>query len=198
MNALARNAQRSSVPLLLVCLSPAIAAAHPLIGSPDSFLGGLAHPLGGLDHLCAMIGVGLWAAQRGGRAIWLMPLAFLAVMAIGGLVGMLGVTLPMGETGIVASVLILGCLIAAAVRLPLVASAGLVGLFALFHGHAHGLEAPAASAGLLYGLGFIAATALLHGLGITLGYLTARPSTTWFTRYAGAAIALCGIYLCIS
>jgi urease accessory protein len=195
MNAIIRTARRSSVPLLLVCLSPVVASAHPLVGTTDRLLSGLAHPLTGLDHLCAMIGVGLWAAQRGGKAIWLMPLAFLGVMAIGGLVGMAGVSLPMAESGIVASVLILGCLIAASVRMPLAASAALVGLFALLHGHAHGVEAPAVAAGLLYGLGFLASTALLHGLGVGLGLLTARSSSVWLTRYAGAAIALCGVYL---
>ena len=127
--------------ILLVVFSPSIAAAHVGVGPAGGLVSGLAHPLGGLDHLCAMIGVGLWAAQRGGRAMWLVPLAFLGVMAIGGLIGMMGLAIPMVESGIVASVLILGCLVAAAVRLPLLATAGLVGLFALLHGHAHGLEA---------------------------------------------------------
>jgi urease accessory protein len=201
MNTLANRSRRSSVALLppalmLVVLFPSIAAAHVGTGPAGGWLSGLAHPLGGLDHLSAMIGVGLWAAQRGGRALWLMPLAFLGVMALGGFVGMAGYTIPMVETGIVASVLILGCLIAAAVRLPLLASTILVGLFALLHGHAHGLEAPDAAAGLLYGLGFLTSSALLVVMGVGLGWPACRrTSTVWLARYAGAAIALCGVYL---
>ncbi len=184
--------------LMLVVLSPSIAAAHVGSGPTAGWLSGLAHPLGGLDHLCALIGVGLWAAQRGGRALWLMPLAFLGVMALGGLVGMAGFAMPMVETGIVASVLILGCLIAAAVRLPLLASTILVGLFALLHGHAHGLEAPEAATGLLYGFGFLTSSALLLITGVGLGWLACRrTSTIWLARYAGAAMALCGVYLCL-
>jgi urease accessory protein len=184
--------------LVLVVFSPSIASAHVGVGPADGLVSGMAHPLGGLDHLCAMIGVGLWAAQRGGRAIWLVPLAFLGVMAIGGLVGMLGWAIPMVETGIVASVLILGCLVAAAVRLPLLATAGLVGLFALLHGHAHGLEAPQAAVGLLYGVGFLTSSALLVAGGTLLGWLACRQAgTVWLARFAGGAIALCGVYLCL-
>ena len=203
MNTLANRSRRSCMALLppalmLVVLFPSIAAAHVGSGPSGGWLSGLAHPLGGLDHLCAMLGVGLWAAQRGGRALWLMPLAFLGVMALGGLVGMAGFAIPLVETGIVASVLILGCLIAAAVRLPLLASTILVGLFALLHGHAHGLEVPDAAAGLLYGLGFLTSSALLVALGVGLGWLACRRTgTVWLARYAGAAIALCGVYLCL-
>jgi urease accessory protein len=197
IHATVRAASRSSIPLLLIFLLPSIASAHIGVGSTDSLTAGLAHPWGGLDHLCAMIGVGLWAGQRGGRAVWLVPMAFLLVMAVGGLVGMAGVAVPMVETGIVGSVLIVGCLIAAAVRLPLVASAGLVALFALFHGHAHGIESTGASAGLLYGVGFLAATAVLLASGVGFGWLTCHwRQTAWVTRWAGAAIALCGVYLC--
>jgi urease accessory protein len=202
MNPLANQSRRDCVALLppallLIVLFPAIATAHPS-GPTGGLWSGLAHPLSGLDHLCAMIGVGLWAAQRGGRALWLVPLAFLGVMAIGGTVGMMGITIPLVETGIVASVLIVGCLVAAAVRLPLLATAGLVGLFALLHGHAHGLEAPEAAVGILYGLGFLASSAFLLALGVGLGWLACRRTdTAWLTRYAGVAIALCGVYLCL-
>ncbi len=156
--------------LSLVFLLPSLAQAHPGIpGHTHGFDNGLFHPLTGLDHICAMIAVGLWAAQRGGRALWLVPLTFVSVMAFGGALGMSGIALPFVETGIVASVLILGVLIAAAVRLPLMASAAMVGLFALFHGFAHGAEMPDTASGLVYGIGFIAATAILHLCGIGLG-----------------------------
>jgi urease accessory protein len=176
-------------------LSPSLAYAHVGVGETSGFISGLAHPLSGLDHICAMVGVGLWAAQRGGRAIWLVPLAFMGVMAVGGLLGMAAVYIPFVEPGILASVLILGIMIMMAIRLPLAASAALVGLFALFHGHAHGAEMPHTAAGLEYGLGFIVATGLLHACGIGLGLLTTRSNFAWVARYAGAAIVLCGIYL---
>jgi urease accessory protein len=121
---------------------PALAQAHPQIGNSAGFARGLAHPMSGSDHICAMIAVGLWAAQRGDRALWLVPLVFVLAMTIGGILGMAAISLPFVEPGIAASVLVLGILIAAAVRLPLIASVLLVGLFALFHGHAHGSEMP--------------------------------------------------------
>jgi urease accessory protein len=186
---------------LAVCagiLSPSLAYAHTGVGDTSGFISGLAHPLGGLDHICAMVGVGLWAAQRGGRAIWLAPLAFMLVMAIGGALGIAGVYIPFVEPGILASVLVLGIMVMMAVRLPLVATAGLVGLCALFHGHAHGTEMPLTAAGLEYGLGFLLATALLHACGVGLGLLTTRSNFTWVARYAGAAIVLCGMYLCLA
>ncbi len=179
-------------------LSPSLAFAHTGMGDTSGFVSGLAHPLGGLDHICAMVGVGLWAAQRGGRAIWLAPMAFMLVMAVGGVLGMVAVYIPFVEPGILASVLVLGILIMMAVRLPLAATAALVGVFALFHGHAHGAEMPITAAGLEYGLGFLLATGLLHACGIGLGLLTTRSNFGWVARYAGAAIVLCGMYLCFS
>jgi urease accessory protein len=180
---------------LAVALFPAVALAHMGVGPADGLMNGLAHPVTGLDHILAMVAVGLWAAQRGGRAIWLVPLAFVTVMAVGGLLGMMAISIPFVEQGIVASVLVLGLLIAAAVRLPLVASMILVGLFALFHGHAHGAEMPDTASGVAYGLGFIVATAGLHGVGIGLGLAAQRLSNERLVRYAGVATALCGFYL---
>ncbi len=188
---------RGLISLFVILLSPSVAFAHTGVGSTSGLWNGLMHPLGGLDHLCAMIGVGLWAAQRGGRAIWLVPLAFLAVMALGGLLGTMAIALPLVEQGIVASVLILGILIAASVRLPLVLSVLIVGTFALFHGHAHGVEMAQTYSGLAYGIGFLATTALLHGCGIGLGVLARQSGAMWLMRYAGAAIALFGLYLCV-
>jgi urease accessory protein len=185
------------LPLLAVFLLPALAQAHPGVpGHTHGFVNGLAHPLTGLDHICAMVAVGLWAAQRGGRALWLVPAVFVSVMILGGALGLAAVPVPFVEPGIAASVLVLGVLIAAAVRLPLPASALLVGLFALFHGYAHGAEMPGSASGLAYGLGFVAATASLHLLGIGLGLLAQRFGSARLVRYAGAAIAACGIYLC--
>lgn len=182
--------------MLFVLLFPAIADAHVGIGPTAGLWHGFSHPLTGLDHLAAMVAVGLWAAQRGGRAIWLVPLAFATVIAVGSVLGMAAIELPLVEPAIVASVLVLGVLIAAAVRLPLVASTLIVGLFALFHGHAHGAELPATASGLAYGIGFIAATAGLHLCGIGLSLAAQRFGSAQFVRYAGGVIAACGLYLC--
>ena len=170
------------VPMLL--LFPSMAYAHTGVGETSGFYNGVIHPVTGLDHICAMVAVGLWAAQRGGKAIWLVPLTFVSVMAIGGWLGMIGRSIPFVEQGIVASVLILGVLIATAVRLPLVVSVLIVGLFALFHGHAHGAEMPDSASGLLYGLGFIFSTVLLHLCGIALGLSAQRFGTPQLVRYA--------------
>jgi urease accessory protein len=145
----------------------------------------------GLDHLLAMVAVGLWAAQLGGRAAWLIPAAFVSVMTAGAGLGMSGVHLPLVEQGIIASVVVLGLLIATAARLPLVASAGLVGVFALFHGVAHGTEMPASASGFAYAAGFALATATLHAIGL----LAAKATRVQWVRIAGAAIAVTAIAL---
>jgi urease accessory protein len=183
---------------LLPLLLPSLAQAHTGVGATSGFANGLAHPLTGLDHLCAMIAVGLWAVQRGGRAIWLVPLAFVSVMTLGAILGMAGIALPFVEKGILASVLVLGVLIAAAVRLPLVMSVILVGLFALFHGHAHGAEMPVTASGFTYGIGFVAMTAMLHLAGIGWGLALQKIASEKILRYTGGAIAGCGLYLCFA
>ena len=155
-------------------------------------------PLTGIDHLCVMIAVGLWAAQTGGRAIWAVPLAFVSVVLLGGAFGMAGVHLPFAEVGIALSALSLGVFIAAAVRLPLPVSILVVGLFALCHGHAHGAEMPASASALGYACGFALATALLHIVGIGLGVGIEKIASARFVRFAGGAIALFGIVLWIS
>ena len=185
------------IPAVLIFGSPSLVYAHTGIGDIKGLSSGLAHPLTGLDHICAMVGVGLWAAQRGGRAIWLVPLAFMAVMALGGLLGMFAITIPFVETGIVASVLILGILVAAAVRLPLLLSVLIVATFALFHGHAHGAEMPQTASGVMYGIGFLIATALLHLTGIGIGLAARQSGTVWLMRCSGVALVLCGIYLAL-
>jgi urease accessory protein len=139
-------------------------------GMLAGFSAGLAHPLGGIDHLLAMLAVGVWAAQQGGRASWLVPLAFVAAMAVGGAMGLLGLGIGGNETVIVASVLVLGVLIAAALAPPLWLAIPLVGAFALFHGLAHGSELPEAADPAAYAAGFVATTALLHVAGIALAF----------------------------
>jgi urease accessory protein len=145
-----------------------------------------------------MIAVGLWSRQRGGRAVWVLPLAFVAVMAIGGALAVGGVSLPWVEPGIAASVLVLGALVAAAVRLPLAASAALVAMFALVHGHAHGTELPATASGLAYALGFMATTAALHLAGIAAATFWQRTGAPAVIRIAGGAAAACGLILCLT
>ena len=193
MNRLTRNAQMGAILLAL----PALAQAHPGHDGHDltwDFSSGFAHPLSGWDHLLAMIAVGLWAAQLGGRARWLVPAAFVSVMTLGATLGRTGIIFPGVEQGIAASVLVLGLLIATAVRLPVTAGMALVGVFAIFHGFAHGAEMPATAGGLLYGAGFIAATALLHAAGVGLGVFAARTSAN-ATKYAGWAIAASGVVM---
>ena len=177
-----------------VVLAPALAMAHPGHGT-GSFVSGFTHPLHGFDHLLAMLAVGLWAAQLGGRARWVVPASFVGVMSLGGALALVGVGLPLAEQGIVASVLILGLLIAATVRLPLAASAALVGLFALCHGHAHGVEMPASAAGAAYGLGFVGCTALLHVLGMGLGLFLQHTGRRDWLRATGVSIGLAGLLL---
>jgi urease accessory protein len=165
------KAQRFVVPVFASILVPSIAHAHVGIGETSGFTHGVSHPLTGIDHLCAMIAVGLWAAQTGGRAIWAVPLAFVSGMLLGGAFGMAGVHLPFAEAGIAVSVLMLGVFIAAALRLPLSVSILVVGLFALCHGYARGAEMPARASVLGYAGGFALATALLHivGIGLSVG-----------------------------
>ncbi len=176
-------------------LLPSLAHAHVGVGETGGFLYGIGHPLGGLDHICAMVAVGLWAAQMGGRTIWAVPLTFVSVMAFGSLFGMLGFQVLFVETGIVVSVLALGVLIAASVDLPLAASSAIVGLFAIFHGAAHGAEMPAGASGFAYGVGFVIATAFLHACGISLGIAVQRLTSPAVVRFAGIAMVLCGGYL---
>lgn len=182
--------------LALLAALPAIASAHPGHdgdhGFGWDFSGGFAHPLAGWDHLLAMIAVGLWAAQLGGRARWLVPAAFVTMMTLGAVLGHDGLVIAGTEQAIATSVLVLGLLVVTAARLPVVAGAAITGVFALFHGLAHGAEIPATAAGFSYGLGLVFATAMLHALGLGLGQMTARkfvviPQTT------GAAIALVGV-----
>jgi len=176
--------------LVAMSLAPA-AQAHIISAQAGGFGAGFAHPFTGLDHMLAMIAVGLWAAQLGGRARWAVPLAFLGAMTVGAGLALAGVRLPMVETGIASSVLVLGLLIAFAARLPVAVSAILVGAFAVFHGHAHGNELPQAASEALYGAGFLLATGALHVFGLGLGtqmHRLLRPS--WLRALGGGIAAL--------
>ncbi len=175
---------------LAATTAPAFAHLDPQ--AHGSLLAGFTHPLAGLDHLLAMVAVGLWAAQAGGRARLLVPAAFVTTMAAGFALAVSGVGLPFVEPAILASVVALGLLVAMAVRLDLALSAAVVGVFALFHGHAHGAELGAAGAAA-FGLGFAVATALLHAAGIGLGLAVARLPLA--TRLLGGLTAGTGLAL---
>ncbi len=172
--------------------------AHTGAGSVSGFMAGLSHPIGGLDHVLAMVAVGLWAAQLGGKALWQVPAAFVGMMLAGAGLSSTGGSLPFGEAGILLSVLVLGALIAAAVRVPVAVGAVLVGLFAVFHGHAHGAEMPAQAGALAYMAGFALATAALHGAGMALGLAFSHARLQVAARWAGAAIVLSGAYLAMA
>lgn len=184
--------------LAAILLLPSLAHAHVGVGETGGFLHGMGHPLSGLEHICAMVAVGLWASQMGGRAIWAAPLTFVGVMALAGALGMFGFRVPFVETGIVVSVLTLGVLVAAAVRLPLSSSMIIVGLFAIFHGYAHGAEMPETASGLAYAAGFVATTAFLHACGIGLGIAIQKLASPAVVRFAGIAIVFCSGYLLLS
>ena len=184
--------------LFLSLLFPAFALAHTGFGDTTGFLSGFGHPIGGADHVLAMVAVGLWAAQFEGRRLWAIPCTFVGVMILGGLLGFAGVAVPFIEEGIMLSVLILGVLIAGAFRFPLLVSALVVGFFAVFHGHAHGAEMPVAIGAASYTIGFALATALLHSAGVGLGVLIRKANLHKVMRLAGGALVLGGIYLVIA
>jgi urease accessory protein len=178
-------------------LVPSLAFAHPgLPGHTHGFVDGVMHPLTGLDHLLAMVAVGLFAAQLGGRALWAVPASFVTMMATAGFAGMNGIALPLTETGIALSVIALGGVIALRASMPLAAAMAMVGFFAIFHGYAHGIETPDNASGLLFGLGFVAATALLHGIGMAIGLTIGRIQGAYgrnLVRVAGSAAAVIGV-----
>ena len=182
--------------LALIALLPTAALAHTGHGDVSGFSHGFLHPLGGLDHVLAMVAVGLFAAHLGGRALWLVPAAFVAMMAVGGALGMAGIAVPFVETGIGLSVVVLGAAVAFGLSLPVSAAMVLVGFFAIFHGHAHGAEMPETGSGFAYGAGFILATTLLHGAGIGIGLMLGRLNGLTGQRIqqiAGGTAALAGV-----
>jgi urease accessory protein len=177
---------------LLAVALPALAhtEAADLSGG---FLTGFLHPLLGWDHVVAMVAVGLWGAFLGRPAIWVLPVVFPLVMAFGGVLGLLGVPLPGVEVGIAVSAIVLGAMVALAARPPLAVAAALVGAFAIFHGHAHGTELPAAANPLAFSLGFVIATGLLHACGIAFGALVRWPQGRIAVRASGGLIGLVGV-----
>ena len=182
--------------LAILALSPTLALAHTGAGHTAGLMHGFEHPIGGIDHVLAMVAVGVFAFVLGGRALWLVPLSFVTMMIVGFALGIAQLEVPFVELGIALSSVIIGGAAALGRPMPVAAAMGLVGIFAIFHGHAHGAEMPAATAGLAYALGFVAATALLHlaGIGAALG--VARIVSRYgkiAAQLAGGIFALGGI-----
>ena len=199
-NATARRALKPiCLVLALAALWPIEAAAHPGMHGLEAGGGlwsGLLHPLGGLDHVLAMVAVGLWAVQRGGKATWLVPGAFVTIMLVAALYG--GVAAPFTEAGILGSVVVLGLLVLFRIRPPVLVGMMIVGAFAVLHGQAHGAEAPAGALLTWYAAGFTLATVLLHGVGIALGRLLERGGYAVLLRAAGGSVAAMGAFLAIA
>jgi urease accessory protein len=186
--------------LAALAVLPTEALAHTGHGDTAGLVHGLMHPVGGLDHILAMVLVGILAFQKGGRALWLLPLSFMTVMALAGLAGFAALDVPFVEWGIILSIIVLGAVVAFGFAAPVPAAAGLVGLFAIFHGYAHGAETPGSAGGLAYGAGFIAATGLLHALGIAVGAglaYVARSRGLALARWVGSAASLTGLWLLV-
>ena len=187
---------RKAAPLLLLLLAtmPSEASAHIVKGEAIGFVSGFEHPISGLDHIIAMVAVGLWGAQLGAPAIWLLPVTFPMVMAFGGFLGLIGVPLPGSEIAIALSGVCLGTAVLTEFRPPLWVAAVLVGIFGLFHGYAHGAELPPGQNALLYSIGFVLATGLLHATGITIGVIHRWPWGQWALRGAGAVVMCGGLF----
>ena len=188
---------RSTAALLaLVAALP----AHAHVGQGDVTGGlvvGFLHPMLGFDHVVAMVAVGIWGAQLGRPAIWVLPVTFPLVMALGGVLGVLGVPIPGVEIGVAASAIVLGAMIAFAVRPPLSLAGLIVALFAIFHGYAHGAELPASANAVSYAFGFVVATGLLHAIGILIGAVKRWQSGPALLRLAGTLIAFVGVWFLV-
>lgn len=180
----------AGVVLLAILAIPSPLAAHEG-GSAAGLVSGLMHPVSGLDHVLAMVAVGIWGAQLGAPAIWILPVTFPMVMAFGGMLGLLGVEVPGVELGIGLSALLLGIMLAVEATPPLGVAAALVGFFAIFHGYAHGAELPAGQSGLIYSIGFVVSTGMLHASGIALGVIH---RWTWGQR----ALRVCGVLIALA
>jgi len=181
----------------LLLFIPNMAFAHTDMSHSTSFFHGFNHPIGGMDHLLAMLAVGMLAAQLKGRALWTIPTTFIVLMALGGAIGLSGIQLPFIEQGIIASVITFGVLIATGLKLSVNFSAVLVGFFAIFHGYAHGIEMPVSTSSLTYSVGFLLATALLHSIAIIGTTSLQKINHENINRVIGSAIALSGFYLAV-
>jgi len=189
-----RNLFRAMTLVVVVFLCAQAALAHPQKGEAVGFLTGFRHPISGLDHVLAMVAVGLWGAQLGAPAIWVLPVAFPMVMAFGGMLGLMGIPLPGIEYGIALSAILLGAAVMFEFRPPLGIAAALVGFFAIFHGHAHGTELPPGQSAMLYSIGFVIATGCLHALGIAIGTVHRWDWGKRALRAAGALVAVGGAF----
>ena len=187
---------KASLPLIAWLVTVPLSSAFAHTGN-DVALGlqsGFLHPLTGVDHLVAMVAVGVWGAQLGNPAVWVLPITFPLVMAVGGLLGLLGMPLPFTEQVVALSGLALGLMVALWLRTPLWIAAVLVGIFAIFHGYAHGRELPGAADPVAYAVGFVVATGLLHLAGILIGTITQLPAGATVVRACGVVIGCTGLY----
>ncbi len=187
-----RHFSYMAVAAMLVAYA-SVASAHEGAGLAGGFISGFLHPIFGWDHVVAMVAVGLWGAFLGNPSIWILPVVFPLVMAFGGALGVSGVPVPAVETGIAASAVVLGAMVAFAVRPPIWIAAVIVGVFAIFHGHAHGTELPGAANPLAYSIGFVLSTGLLHLSGIAFGMLVRWPAGKIAVQAGGGLIALAGV-----
>ncbi|MET0028366.1 MAG: HupE/UreJ family protein [Candidatus Thiodiazotropha sp.] len=179
--------------ILIILLFSNSALAHTDIAMGGGMMNGFLHPVSGWDHVVAMIAVGLWGAFLGRPAIWVLPITFPLVMAFGGALGVAGIPVPSVELGIALSAVVLGLQVALASRPPLWLAALIVGVFAIFHGHAHGTELPQAASPIAYSIGFVVSTGLLHLSGILFGLLTRWPAGKLAVQTGGGLIALTGV-----
>jgi urease accessory protein len=189
-------ARRISLSAFFLIIMAAAAEAHTGVGTTMGFTHGFGHPFSGLDHILAMVAVGLLAANLGGRALWLVPASFVAMMAVGGALGIAGIEMPLVEIGIAASVIVLGLAVALQRNLPVAGAMALVGFFALFHGHAHGAEMPTDASGLAYVAGFVLATAILHLIGIGSGLgigILAKTTSRRVVQAGGGIMTVAGL-----
>jgi urease accessory protein len=177
-------------------LTPAVAFAHTGVGETSGFVHGFGHPISGLDHVLAMVMVGVFAWQLGGRALWLVPTTFVAVMALAGALEIAGIGVPFVEIGIAVSVVALGAIVAFDLKPHTAAAMGVVSLFAVFHGHAHGAEIPEDAGGVAYAAGFMIATAILHLVGIGTGFLIGA-ADKGLVRLAGGLTTVAGVALLV-
>jgi urease accessory protein len=187
--------------IAITLVIPSVASAHTGAGDTAGFWHGLEHPIGGLDHILAMVAVGLWAAQMGGKALWMVPGAFMVAMAGSSVMGHFGLPLPGVEQGILASDFMLGLLLLFAARLPLAVSIGIVAILAIFHGYAHGAEMPSTASGLTYGIGFLISTAILHLAGIGMGLAIDRYQPKLqelLFRIGGGATVIGAVYVLVN
>ena len=178
-------------------IHPNPALAHTATGGASGFVSGFIHPILGLDHVVAMVAVGLWGVWLGSPAVWLLPVVFPMVMAMGGVLGILNIPLPAVEMLIAISAVVLGICVALKFKPPLWAAAVMVGLFAIFHGYAHGAELPTAQSPLTYCIGFVIATGLMHLTGIGIGLLHRTRKGEWSIRTIGAGISATGVLFLI-